>query len=173
MSKSQKFRIQGKQVLLLGLVALVITAGYYRWTIETDRFDSVSVAGDAVPQNAENSGKTKGMAELRQERDQSRSASIEEWEKTAESKDASQAMKAEAEKKKKTATEWMEKEKNIETLIKAKGYEDCFAHLSENGISVMVSGGEINGSKVAQMKDIIVAETNLPVRDIKISAESF
>jgi len=173
MSKNRKFRMQGKQVLLLGLVALVITAGYYRWTVESDKFATVPVTGDALPENVENQVKTQGIAQLRQERDKARSEAMEEWKKTMENKESSADVKADAETKIKQATEWTEKEKNIETLVKAKGYTDCFAHMTENGISVMVSGGEVNGSKVAQIKDIIVGETNLPVRDIKISAESF
>ncbi len=42
--------------------------------------------------------------------------------------------------------------------------------MDETGVSVMVAGGEINGAKVAQMKDIIVSQTQVPVRSIKISA---
>ncbi len=177
MSKNQKFKMQGKQVLLLGLVALVITAGYYRWTVETKEFDAVAVTGDALPENAEvknEEGTPKqGIAQLRQARDTARSEAMEGWEKTIESKESTPDSKAEAEKKRTEAALWTEKEKTVETLIQAKGYQDCFAHISESGISVVVAGGEINGSKVAQMKDIIVAETQLPVRDIKISAESF
>ena len=96
---------------------------------------------------------------------------MEEWKKTAQSSEASADTKKEAEKKMKTATEYSEKEKSIEILIKSKGYKDCFAQISDAGVTVMVSGGELNGSKVAQMKDIIVGETGVEVRNIKISAE--
>ena len=43
-------------------------------------------------------------------------------------------------------------------------------YISENGISVTVKGGQIDGSKVAAMKDIIVTETHIPVKNIKINA---
>lgn len=184
MSRNQKFKFKGKQVLLLGLVALVITAGYYRWTVETENLETVPVTGEALPVNHEQSenqehgeqqeqtqSQSQGIAQLKQERDKARSESIEQWQKTAQNKDASQESKTEAEKKVKFANEWTEKEKNIETLVKAKGYTDCFAHINDAGISVVVSGGEVNGAKVAQIKDIIVSETNIPVRNIKISAE--
>ncbi|MEE1013061.1 MAG: SpoIIIAH-like family protein [Clostridia bacterium] len=188
MSRNQKFKFKGKQVLLLGLVALVITAGYYRWTVETENLETVPVTGEALPVNYEQSQnqeqgeqqetqesegqmQSQGIVQLKQERDKARSESMEQWQKTAQNKEASQESKSEAEKKVKSANEWTEKEKNIETLVKAKGYTDCFAHINDSGISVVVSGGEVNGAKVAQIKDIIVSETNIPVRNIKISAE--
>ncbi len=191
MSRKGKMGMSGKQVLMLGLVALVITAGYYRWTIEADKYESVPVNSDAIPvageeekkqeskateeQKTENKSETKTesktLSQLREERDRGRGEIMEEWKKTAQSSEASVDAKKEAEKKMKTATEYSEKEKSIEILIKSKGYSDCFAQISDSGVVVMVSGGELNGSKVAQMKDIIVGETGVEVRNIKISAE--
>lgn len=184
MSRNRKVNFKGKQVLLLGLVALVITAGYYRWTVETKTLESIPVTGDALPVNSEQENGqeetdgqqtdgSKGIAQLKQERDRGRGESMEEWKKTVETKETSQEMRAEAEQKMKSANEWTEKEKTIETLVKAKGFSECFAHINENGISVVVSGGEVNGAKIAQIKDVIVSETDIPVRNIKISTESF
>ena len=193
MSQNRKFKFKGKQVLLLGLAALVITAGYYRWTVETEKYNSVPVVSEALPANGENQEENKeaqnenqenasqggekaenqnqSLAQLRQERDSARSEAMEQWEKTAKSSEAGAETKQEAEKKVKAANEYSEKEKSIETLVKAKGFEDCFAHVNEAGVTVRVKGGEINGSKVAQIKDIIVAETGVEVRNIRISAE--
>lgn len=174
MSQKRKVSLKGKQVLLLGLVALVITAGYYRWTVETEKYNTLPVTGDAIPgENGEGEMQmeNKSLQELKTERDSNRSAAMAEWKKTAESNEAGLEAKKEAEEKMKKAGEYSEKEKTIETLIQAKGYSDCFVHISDSGVTVRVSGGEMNGSKVAQMKDIIVGETQVPVRDIKISAE--
>ncbi len=198
MSK-KKFVFHGKQVLLLGLVALVIAAGYYRWTVERENITTVPVASDALPVNAEQKaeqenkegenkegqnkdaenkqegqqGSNNGgsLEKLKQERDAARSSAVEEWNKTAKSAEASQENKTEAGKKVKSATEYAEKEKAVETLVKSKGYEDCFAFISEQGVSVTVKGGEISGAKIAQIKDIVVSETGASVKDIKISAE--
>ena len=188
MAKERKFRFKGKQVLLLGLVALVITAGYYRWTVESEKYTSVPVTSEALPVNSsedsENSdenqsrgeqeqtqSQSQNISQLKQERDKSRSEAIEQWQQTVQNKDASQETKSAAEKKVRDANDYAEKEKSIETLVKAKGFGDCFAHVDESGVTVMVSGGEINGAKVAQIKDIIIGETNVEVKNIKISAE--
>ncbi len=196
--KSQNFKFRGKQILLLGLVALVISAGYYRWTIERDELaNSVPAANEALPveadgdnkgnenndggknaeqnagnsQNGDNGGaQSEDIAKLRKDRDSARSASVEEWKKLKADEKSSQESRRDAENKIKQATESADAERRVEAQIKAKGYDDCFAYISENGISVTVKGGQIDGSKVAAMKDIIVTETHIPVRNIKINA---
>lgn len=195
--KSQNFKFRGKQILLLGLVALVISAGYYRWTIEREELaSSIPTANEALPVEADG-GDNKGdenkdnnvteqksdnnqndnggtqnedIAKLRKDRDSARSASVEEWKKLKSDEKSSQESRNDAENKIKQATESADAERRVETQIKAKGYDDCFAYISENGISVTVKGGQIDGSKVAAMKDIIVTETHIPVKNIKINA---
>lgn len=184
--KHKKFQFKGKQILLLGLVALVITAGYYRWTVENKNFDAVPATVESLPTNAENGqekdgeqkngeqveqkAEGKSLSGLKEERDKARDEAKENWKKTAADKEATQESRSEATKKAEAANRYAEQEKTIENQIRAKGYEDCFAQIDESGVSVMVSGGEINGAKVAQMKDIIVSQTQVPVRNIKISA---
>lgn len=195
--KSQNFKFRGKQILLLGLVALVISAGYYRWTIEREELaSSIPTANEALPVEADG-GDNKGdenkdnnvteqksdnnqndnggtqnedIAKLCKDRDSARSASVEEWKKLKSDEKSSQESRKDAENKIKQATESADAERRVETQIKAKGYDDCFAYISENGISVTVKGGQIDGSKVAAMKDIIVTETHIPVKNIKINA---
>lgn len=195
--KSQNFKFRGKQILLLGLVALVISAGYYRWTIEREELaSSIPTANEALPveadggdnkddENRDNNGteqksdnnqndnggtQSEDIAKLRKDRDSARSASVEEWKKLKADEKSSQESRKDAEDKIKQATESADAERRVETQIKAKGYDDCFAYISENGISVTVKGGQIDGSKVAAMKDIIVTETHIPVKNIKINA---
>ena len=178
--KKKKFQFRGKQILLLGLVALVITAGYYRWTIEQENFSvSVPTTGEAVPEQtedaetAEQGGNESGSTELsalRRDRDAARSQSVEEWKKLAQSSEASADAKREAEKKVTLETENADKERKIETMVKAKGFEDCFVYVDESGVSVTVKGGDIDGAKGAQIKDIVVTETKVPARNIKINA---
>ena len=75
--KKKKFQFRGKQILLLGLVALVITAGYYRWTIEQENFSvSVPTTSDAVPEQTGNNEGTEQeesesieLSALRRDRD--------------------------------------------------------------------------------------------------------
>lgn len=179
MSKqNKKFQFKGKQILLLGLVALVITAGYYRWNIEKDQFNAavptaVEVAeapAQADGEGQDNGGGSEDITKLRQERDASRGQSVEEWTKISKDSNTSAEGKKEAEKKISAEAENADKERKIETQVKAKGYQDCIAYVDDGGVAVTVKGGDIDGAKVAQIKDIIVSVTNVPVRNIKINA---
>lgn len=173
-------KIKGKQIILLGLVALVITAGYYRWTVERDEIASISVAGDTLPANVSNENNSgdgvkdsevKDFSSLRQERDTARSEASEKWEEIKKSSESSADEKNEAEEKLGKARENSENENTIETLVKAKGYAECFAHIDDNCVSVIVSGGEVNGAKVAQIKDIVIETTGTDIKNIKISEQ--
>ena len=63
-------------------------------------------------------------------------------------------------------------ESQIESLIVAKGYQDCVAFLGEDSLSVVVSTptGELTAEDVAKITDIALAETGLPASGVKIMA---
>ena len=187
MSKqNRKFQFKGKQILLLGLVALVITAGYYRWNIEKEQLSLAVPAANEMSDGAVSDGgnqeqntnqeqansesSTEEITKLKQTRDSSRSQSVEEWSKITKNNKASAENKKDAEKKIAAEADNADKERKIETQVKAKGYADCIAYVDDSGVAVTVQGGEVNGEKVAQIKDIIVSVTNVPVKNIKINA---
>ena len=53
MNSKKKAKFRGKQVLVVGLIALVLAAGYYRWTISAVKSDAVSVSSTVAPDDAE------------------------------------------------------------------------------------------------------------------------
>ena len=63
-------------------------------------------------------------------------------------------------------------ESQIESLIVAKGYQDCVAFLGEDGVSVVVATdtGELTAEDVAKITDIAMSETGLPAGSVKIMA---
>lgn len=189
---NKKSKFGGKQILLLGLVALVVAAGYYRWTVENDKLNEAVPTVSEVktkPTEAEaeqkkengeqpkegenpqgNQGGTENITKLKQSRDSARSQSVEEYKKMSQDKEASQENRKNAEKKVAMENDFADKERKIETQVKAKGYNDCIAYVDEGGVSVTVEGGEIDGAKVSQIKDIVVSVTNVSVKNIKINA---
>ncbi len=62
------------------------------------------------------------------------------------------------------------KEAEIEGLVIAKGYEDCVAYMSENGISVAVAAPEegLEADAVAQICDIVTTQSDYTPSDLKI-----
>lgn len=61
-------------------------------------------------------------------------------------------------------------ESQIEGLVIAKGYEDCVAYMSEEGISVAVAApeGGLEADAVAQICDIVVSQSEYSPSELKI-----
>lgn len=61
-------------------------------------------------------------------------------------------------------------EAQIESLVIAKGYADCVAYMSEEGISVAVASpeGGLQQSDVAVIADIVISQSGLTVADIRV-----
>ena len=62
----------------------------------------------------------------------------------------------------------IEKEGKIENLMKAKGFTDCMVYYDTQGVDVVVRTEGLDAAQVAQMKDIILQETSVPVENISI-----
>ncbi len=61
-------------------------------------------------------------------------------------------------------------ESQIESLVIAKGYTDCVAYISEDGISVAVAAPAegLKESDVSLLADIVLAQTSYELSDIRI-----
>ncbi|QZY56963.1 SpoIIIAH-like family protein [Crassaminicella profunda] len=63
----------------------------------------------------------------------------------------------------------MSKEKIVENLIKAKGFEDALVFITDYSINIIVEAEKLNDSDVAKILDIVIRETNFSADNIKIS----
>lgn len=61
-------------------------------------------------------------------------------------------------------------EAQIESLVIAKGYQDCVAYMNEEGISVAVSSpeGGLQQKDVAVIADIVMAQSQYDLDDIRV-----
>lgn len=195
--KAKKDRFRGRQVLVVGLVALVLAAGYYRWTLGEVKLEAVSVAGSSAPaeeaaffskdnkeqgedeekgeEQQENGNQEQAgvnvITRARQDRDKLRGETMDKWKEISSNKEATEAAKKEAEDNIVKLTKYSENENAIETNVKSKGFDDCFAQVGDSGVSVIVKGGNLESPTVAQIKDIIIGETGVSASQIKISSE--
>lgn len=195
--KAKKDRFCGRQVLVVGLVALVLAAGYYRWTLGEVKPEAVSVAGSSAPaeeaaffskdnkeqgedeekgeEQQENGNQEQAgvnvITRARQDRDKLRGETMDKWKEISSNKEATEAAKKEAEDNIVKLTKYSENENAIETNVKSKGFDDCFAQVGDSGVSVIVKGGNLDSPTVAQIKDIIIGETGVSASQIKISSE--
>ncbi len=61
-------------------------------------------------------------------------------------------------------------EAQIESLIIAKGYADCVAYMTEEGISIAVASpeGGLQASDVALIADIVISQSDYTMQDISL-----
>ena len=61
-------------------------------------------------------------------------------------------------------------EAQIESLVIAKGYADCVAYMTENGISIAVASpeGGLQESDVAVIADIVISQSDFTIHDIRV-----
>ena len=62
------------------------------------------------------------------------------------------------------------REEQIESLIIAKGYQDCVAYMTSEGISVAVSApdGGLKSEDVAVIADVVMGQSNYGLKDIRV-----
>lgn len=164
---------KGKQILLIGLMLLVVAAGYYRWT-QNNSDEAVTVTSDTLPADAEASHAATDdgyFVTARRDRDSARDKSVEMWNDILRKEESSPEARNEAQSKISQSAEDTESENRIESLVRSKGYEDCIAFVDENGVSAVVKSDGLTASDAAQIKDIIVAQTGAAVSNIKISSK--
>ena len=62
----------------------------------------------------------------------------------------------------------MNKEANIETIIKAKGIADALVIIADNSVTVMVHSEKLLQSQTLQIQDAVVSQTGMDLEKIKI-----
>ena len=62
----------------------------------------------------------------------------------------------------------MEAEANIETLIVAKGFEECVAVISGDGASVVVKSDGLQAAQISQINEIVYEQSGILPVNIKI-----
>ena len=101
-------------------------------------------------------------------RDKAREEAAETVEEILKSSNLSEADKKSALAKLETLSKNIQKEADIETLLKAKGFEKSLVIISDKGISVVVKSEGLNTAQTLQIQDIITNETDIPLSNIKI-----
>ena len=94
-------------------------------------------------------------------RKQSRDEAIEVLMLVSESADSTEEAKAEANTKISQIAVDMQNESNIETLVKAKGFEECVAVISEGSVSVVVKAESLEAIEAAQILTIVYETTGI------------
>lgn len=126
--------------------------------------------GDAATQEGQAAGESSYFSTARLNRQQARDSALSLLQQAAGDEKADQASVDQANQAIQTMAANTLAEAQIENLVTAKGYGDCVAFLSDNGISVVVSASEngLTDTDTARISEIVMGETGLKASQIKI-----
>ncbi len=106
--------------------------------------------------------------DYRLERDKARSEQINLYREMINNPNTDEATKKEAQKKMLNLTEKMEKEMEIESLIRARGFKDALAYIHDGSVDVIIQTTGLQKEDVTRVGDIVVKTTGLDFEDVTI-----
>ena len=174
----KKGKVLGKSQLVLAVMIVALGAAVWfnmKYAPNTDN-DSTKYLGQAEYVDANSSGDTLEtgantndyFTKARNERNQNRAEIKEELEETIKSAgNDTVAVKAAVEKAASIAAR-QTAEDNIETLLKAKGFEKTLAIIGDNDINIVVSAESLTAAQTLQIQDVALAQSGYSVDKIKI-----
>lgn len=101
-------------------------------------------------------------------RQEARDQAIEVLKLVSENAEASAEAKAEAAARISQIAVDIQNEKNIESLVKAKGFEECVAVIGEDAVSVVVKAESLKANEAAQILAIVYETTGISPERISI-----
>ena len=136
----------------------------YRWF-----YDPIEAAGygdgnmdNNYSDSTETSGKENDyFSAVVLNREEARDEAIDVLKLVSDSEEASAEARAEAAEKIAKIALDIQNEANIETLVKAKGFEECIAVISDDTVSVVVSAESLVASQTAQILSIVYDTTGI------------
>ena len=162
-----------KRGAIYGVIALLLcVAVYLNWSY-VDTPDELLAADQTIPDSTETSGTAEDQdyfAASRLSREQARDEAVSTLKELSESETADQTAKDEAAAQNSALAEDSVTEANIESMIRAKGYEDAVVMIGDESVNVVVAPpeGGLQATDVTVIKDIVVAEAGVTAGQIKI-----
>ena len=138
--------------------------------LAVDAENEVQNYGDAQLVATTAADATKYFEETRLSRQKSRDEALDVLQKSLKSAKISDAEKTQATEKLSKIIQDITTETDVENLVKAKGFTDCVAFITEDKISVAVqpSNGDLTKQNVAQIRDIVLNKTAIDSQNIVV-----
>lgn len=175
-----------RNAIVVAIVLFVCGAVYMNWSYNKEDMEAGKTLGEAALVGGKSTGdqskqdatqskdskKTESsyFSEARLNRQQARDSALSLLQEAAKDEKASKETIEEANLAIQTMANYTLTEAQIENLVVAKGYTNCVAFLSDNSISVVVSGPEesLLDTDVAKIGEIVMEQTGLKADNIKI-----
>ena len=165
-----------RSVMVFVAVVLIGVAVYVNYRLFYDPVSNIGYGDNNMEDNVNGSQNT-GANPSEEEnyftatalnRQQSRDDAIDVLKLVFESDEASAEAKASATEKLSQIALDIQNEANIETLVKAKGFEECVAVISDGSVSVIVSAENLQAAEAAQILAIVYDTTGVSPENISI-----
>ena len=128
----------------------------------------VETVSDNLEEGAvQTNGKAGSLAEARLNRQNSRDEALELLDSVLEDAGADSEAKKAAVDQASAMAQNILKESNVESILKAKGYQECVAYIAEEQCSVVVAG-ELKDSDVLVVQEVVMEQTGLSAEKITI-----
>jgi stage III sporulation protein AH len=165
--------------VLLIAAAIVVNFAVLKGSDKDDGFDYDQSAGvnDSIDNNGDTgSDSSSGNASvgdtyfssIQISRQRTRDEAIEVLQSVVENQASTETAKNEALAEINKLATVMEDESNIETLVVAKGFEECVAVISDGKISVIVKSDGLIPSEISQINEIVYQQAGILPVDITI-----
>ena len=172
----KKSLIIGKrQFLLAALILLLALAVYLNWQFSKGNSQGVTDVyaggnmGEAVLVDSDSASESDDyFSTSKKERAENRKKQLEELKEIAENVKTDSDSAAKANEQMVKISGFREKENNIETLVKAKGFEKCVAVVNDTEVSIVVKTDGLLQSDMLQIQEIAAGETGFELAKIKI-----
>ena len=176
-----KMIIGKKQIILAALVLALGVAVYLNWIYSgaaggftaTEKVTETKNYGDSKYVNLDGeeievSGQAEFFSQTRLSRQQKRDEAIDAlnqmFKDAALTDKEKESLAAQAQQ----LAAAIEVEDQVESLIKAKGFEDCVVYIENEKVSVMVRSDGLQSDQVAQITDIVLEQTSADPQNISI-----
>lgn len=173
----KKGKVLGKSQITVALMVVALGAAIWLNTkyLPSDTkylgeasFVSTSSDGEAVQTSAKVDDNADYFKTSREERKKAREEAIELIEETLDNDKLKDADKKSALAKAEEIAQRIEQESNIETLLKAKGFNQAVAVINDTGVTAIVKAEGLTSQQTLQIQDIITGETGVELSNIKI-----
>ena len=158
-------------VLLIGAAVLINWVLFSKANKKTDGYQNYNQQQTQNEQSAPTSANTTQsyFSATQVSRQRARDEALEVLQSVVDNNEASETVKSEALAEIAVIADEIRKEADIETLITAKGFEECVAVLNGDSISIVVKSEEaLIPAQIAQINEIVYQETGITPTGVTI-----
>lgn len=159
-----------KYGVLIGLLVLLVVAVYVNVRINKSSTanpkPTLSIGVETV---ASSDGEEEYFEVFRADRQSQRDMELGYLETIITNDDTDAETLADAQQQKLAIVDGMEKEFTIESLLKAKGFDDAAVTVHSGSINVIIKAETLSPQQVAQVLDIVCRETGEEAENVKVT----